>query len=83
MEEEKRDIFYNISPGDYRYWNKDVAEYLSENGATRYKLKVEAALARILYRRGLCDIGIAQEIKLACNKVTTAEIYKEEGIIKP
>ena len=78
----KRDIYGNISPGDFRYWIEEAAFFLSENGATRYKLKVEAALARILYRWGLCDIGIAQEIKLACNRVTTEEVYAEEKRIK-
>lgn len=71
-----------ISPGDYRYWDKKIAFYLSENGSTKYKLRVEAALVRILYRRGLCSESIAREIASACSIVTTAEIYEEESRIK-
>ncbi|MCK4520697.1 adenylosuccinate lyase [Candidatus Parcubacteria bacterium] len=82
MEKEKRDIFKNISPGDYRYWNEDVAFYLSENGATKYKLLVEIALAKVLCRRGLCKESTVREIALACGRVTTAEIYEEEARIK-
>ncbi|KPJ56838.1 adenylosuccinate lyase [Parcubacteria bacterium DG_74_2] len=78
----KRDIFDNISPIDYRYWDKDVAYYLSENGFTRYKLKVEIALAKILHKRRMCDATAVQEIKLACKKVTTKDVYNEEGRIK-
>ena len=33
-----RDQFDSLSPLDYRYWDEEVARYLSENGFTRYKL---------------------------------------------
>ena len=49
-----RDQFDSLSPVDYRYWDEEVARYLSENGFTRYKLLVELALVKVLHRRGIC-----------------------------
>ncbi len=77
-----RDQFDNISPIDYRYWDKDVAKYLSENGFTRYKLLVELALVRVLNRRGICTKAAVKEVEAACNQITTAEVYKEEDRIR-
>jgi len=78
VEKSLRDIYDSISPIDYRYWSKDVAHYLSENGYTRYKLKVEAALVRVLYARGICDSNILEEVEKACEQITTEEVYSEE-----
>ncbi len=77
-----RDVFDSISPIDYRYWDKEVAQYLSENGFTRYKLLVELALARVLYRCGICSKEVVKEVETACGQVTTAEVYEEEDRIR-
>ena len=77
-----RDQFDNLSPIDYRYWDEAVAQYLSENGFTRYKLLVEFALVRVLYRRGICSEQVAAEVETACGQVTTAEVYEEEDRIR-
>lgn len=77
-----RDIYDNMSALDYRYYDPEVAVYLSENGFTRYMLKTEAALATTIHRRGLCDEDIAREIVTACFQVTTGEVYDEESRIK-
>ncbi|MCX6764677.1 MAG: lyase family protein [Candidatus Nealsonbacteria bacterium] len=82
VEENLRDIYDNISPIDYRYWRKEVGWYLSENGFTRYKLEVEASLANAVHRRGMCGLDILKEIEKACEQVTTAEVYIEEGKTK-
>ena len=74
----QRDVFDNISPIDYRYWDEETAHYLSENGFTRYKLMVELALVRVLARHGLCSEKIVREVEAACGQVTTAEVYEEE-----
>ncbi|MEK7555090.1 MAG: lyase family protein, partial [Patescibacteria group bacterium] len=66
---------------DYRYWDEEVAKYLSENGFTRYKLLVELALMEILHRRGICPEVAIKEVKTACDQVTTAEVYEEEDRI--
>ena len=77
-----RDPFDSISPVDYRYWDEDVAEYLCENGYTRYKLLVELALVKVLQRRGICSEAVVREVGVACAQVTTAEVYREEARIR-
>lgn len=77
-----RDQFDSLSPIDYRYWDEEVAEYLSENGFTRYKLLVELALVRVLCRRGICPEIAVTEVETACGQITTAEVYEEESRIK-
>lgn len=77
-----RDIFESISAIDYRYWDKEVAKYLSENGFTRYKLLVELALVKVLYRRGICSEAIVKEIEMACDQITTNQVYDEEERIR-
>ncbi|MBI5470269.1 adenylosuccinate lyase [Candidatus Kaiserbacteria bacterium] len=77
-----RDIYDSLSPSDYRYWDEDVAQYLSENAYTRYKLAVELALVRALAKRKMCSPAVVKEVEAACEQVTTAEVYEEEGRIK-
>ena len=77
-----RDQFDNLSPVDYRYWDEEVAKYLSENGFTRYKLLVELALVRVLNRHGICPVEVVAEVETACSQVTTAEVYEEEDRIR-
>lgn len=82
----ERDVFANLSPLDHRYYAanpelfEELAEYLSENAYIRYQLRVEAALARALARRGLCSPLIAEEIARACAEVTPEEVYEEEAV---
>lgn len=84
----ERDIFENLSPLDHRYYASNEAlfaelgAYFSENAYIRYELKVEAALARVLARRGLCSEAVAAEIAAACERVTPEEVYREEEITK-
>lgn len=77
-----RDVFDNISPVDYRYYDEEAESYLSENAFTRYKLRVEFALAKAQHRRGMCPDDTLEEIRKACEKVTTEEVYTEENRIK-
>jgi len=76
------DQFDSLSPIDYRYWDKEVAQYLSENGFIHYKLRVELALVRALSRRGICSAEVVREVEVACGQVTTEEVYAEEDKIK-
>jgi adenylosuccinate lyase len=84
----ERDIFANISPLDHRYYASNQAlfgklgEYFSENAYIKYELKVEAALARVLAKRGLCAMEIADEIAAACETVQPEEVYLEEELTK-
>jgi adenylosuccinate lyase len=77
-----RDIYDSLSPADYRYWDEDVAKYLSENAYTKYKLTVELALVKALSKRKVCPSSVVKEVEKACAQVTTAEVYEEEDRIK-
>lgn len=77
----QRDIYDSISPIDYRYYDPEVAFYLSENGFTRAKLTVEQALVKVLGDYGLCSGEIVAEVALACSQVTTEAVYQEEARI--
>lgn len=77
-----RNEFDSLSPLDYRYWDEEVAVYLSENGFTRYKLLVELALLKVLNRRGICSNQIVKEVERACDQITTKEVYEEEDRIR-
>lgn len=83
-----RNIFLNLSPLDHRYYASnqslfnEMSDFFSENAYIRYELKVEAALARVLAKRGLCSQAVADEITKACNQVEPEEVYLEEEITK-
>ena len=85
---EKINLFDAISPLDFRYYgrNKNVyvklQPYLSEAAFTKYALKVESALAKILAKNKLCSQKIADEIEKACRQVTPEQVYAEEDRIK-
>ncbi|MCK5044358.1 adenylosuccinate lyase [Candidatus Parcubacteria bacterium] len=76
-----RDIYKSMSSIDYRYWDPEVARFLSEEAFTTYKLKVEEALVRVLYEREICSWQVFLEVKKACELVTTKEVYEEEDRI--
>lgn len=76
-----RDVFDSISPLDYRYWDEDVAHYMSENAFTRYKCNVESSLVKALHEHEQCDEAVLQEIIAACDQITTDEVYAEEARI--
>jgi adenylosuccinate lyase len=84
----ERDIFSSLSPLDHRYYASnqslfnEFSEYFSENAYIRYELKVEAALARVLAKRGLCSAEVAEEIAKACETVNPDEVYSEEETTK-
>lgn len=75
------DVFDCLSPIDYRYWDRAVANFLSENAYVHYKLKMELALVTVLCKRGLCSQQVVDEVAAACQQVTTSEVYEEEGRI--
>ncbi len=79
-----RDLFLNLSPLDHRYylsnqalWDQ-LAEFFSENAYIKYELKVEAALAKVLAKRGLCSPAVAAEIIAACENIEPSAVYLEE-----
>lgn len=80
----ERSIFASLSPLDHRYYASypqlfdKLAEYFSEDAYIRYELRVEAALTRVLARRGICPLEVGEEVTAACAKVTPEEVYHEE-----
>jgi len=77
-----RDVYDSISPADYRYWDSDVAKYLSENAFTRYLLQVELALVTVLNKRGMAPASAVEQVERATKQITTHQIYQEENRIK-
>lgn len=78
----KRDVYESISPADYRYWDPDVARYLSENAFTAYLLRVEVALIAVLHRNGMAPASAVLQAQAAAGKITTHQVYLEENRIK-
>ncbi len=76
------DRFDALSPLDFRYQDDALTPYLSENGFVSYKCMVELALVKALQRRGLCEQDAVRAVTEACARITTAEVYEEEGRIK-
>lgn len=74
--------FDSIAPVDYRYWDEEVAKYLSDNSYLRYKLAVEVALVKALHKHGVCPKEAVKEIEGAVATVTPEEVYAEEDKLK-
>lgn len=71
-----------IDPLDGRYYDPEIARYLSERSRIAYQAHVEAALAKALAEFGVCTPQIAQEIEAAVAKVTAEAVAKEEKTTK-
>lgn len=82
MDPELNGKFDLFSPTDYRYSVEELRPYLSEGAFVKYKAKVEAALAKVLAKRGFISQEIGEEIVWAAKDVTAKEVYREEERIK-
>ncbi len=76
-----------ISPLDSRYLRgkkaqQDILPYFSLEAYTKYKLRVETALAEGLAKNSICSKKVADEIRAASDKVTAEEVENEEERIK-
>ncbi|HEX4775124.1 MAG TPA: lyase family protein, partial [Candidatus Saccharimonadales bacterium] len=71
-----------IDPLDSRYYDSDIACYLSERARVAYQAYVEAALAHALADFGICSPEIAEQIEEACAKVTAEAVAEEEKTTK-
>lgn len=80
--------FDTVSPLDYRYYGgeKDFFErlrpYVSEASNIKYELQIEAALVEELASMGICSQRTVEEVKKACEEITTEEVYEEEAKIQ-
>jgi adenylosuccinate lyase len=79
-----KEPYWTVSPLDFRYYGQDkryveeLAHYVSEAANIKYQAKVEACLATMLARWGICSEQIADDIAHACEEVTVDEVYAEE-----
>ncbi|MES2971916.1 MAG: lyase family protein [Patescibacteria group bacterium] len=67
-----------IDPLDSRYYDPEVAKYLSEASRIAYQAYLEAALAHTLAEEGLCSQEIAEQIEQASQSITAREVRAEE-----
>lgn len=82
LPEPSSDRFGSIDPLDSRYYDSEIARYLSERSRIACQAYVEAALAHTLADFGLCTPSVARMIEAATQKVTAEAVYKEEQITK-
>jgi adenylosuccinate lyase len=68
----------SIDPLDGRYYDAQVAQYLSESSRIAYQAHVEAALAQTLAEFKICSSAIANEIEQAAQQVKATDVYAEE-----
>lgn len=74
--------FSAIDPLDGRYYNPDIAAYLSEASRIQYQAHIEAALAQTLADYGICSQKIADEITQAAKSIDYRAVYEEEKTTK-
>ncbi len=71
-----------VDPLDGRYYDPEIAGYLSERSRVAYQAHVEAALAHTLAEFGICTPEVAKQIEAAAAKVTAEAVAKEEKTTK-
>jgi adenylosuccinate lyase len=74
--------FNAVDPLDSRYYDKEIAQYLSERSRIAYQSYVEAALAHALADFEVCSKDIADQIEEATSKVTAEAVAEEEKTTK-
>jgi adenylosuccinate lyase len=67
---------------DCRYFDVEVAKYLSEESRIAYQAYVEAVLAQTLADFKVCSRVVADEIEASARKVNADEVYIQEEITK-
>lgn len=74
--------YSSLDPLDGRYYDPEIARYLSESSRIAYQAYVEAALARALAEFGVCTAEIAAQIEEAAAKVTPEAVAEQEKTTK-
>lgn len=74
--------YSNLDPLDGRYFDPEIARYLSEQARVSYQAYMEAALAHTLAEFGLCSKKIAGEIEKAARNIDIKKVYEEEKTTK-
>lgn len=70
--------YSTIDPLDNRYFDPEVAKYLSEQSRIIYQAYVESALAHTLAENGICSQEIADEIEKSARNLDINKVYEEE-----
>jgi adenylosuccinate lyase len=70
--------YSSIDPLDGRYYDVEIASYLSERSRIAHQAYVEAALAHTLAEFGICSSEIANEIEAATAHVTAEAVAEFE-----
>jgi len=71
-----------IDPLDARYYDTQIACYLSERSRVAYQAYIEAALAHTLADFGICSREIAEAIEGAASKVQAETVAEHERTTK-
>lgn len=74
--------FNAVDPLDGRYFEAEIAKYLSERTRITFQAHIEAALAHALADVGVCTQEIADEIDAARFRIRAEDIADEELITK-
>ncbi|HEY5152418.1 MAG TPA: adenylosuccinate lyase [Candidatus Saccharimonadales bacterium] len=74
--------YSSLDPLDGRYYDPEIARYLSESSRIAYQAYVEAALAHGLAEFGVCSPEIAAQIEEAATKVTVEAVAEQEKTTK-
>lgn len=74
--------YSSIDPLDGRYYDPEIAKYLSERSRIAFQAYVEAALARALAEFDVCSAEVAAEIEAAAAKVTAEAVAEQEKTTK-
>lgn len=70
--------FSAVDPLDGRYFDAEIAQYLSERTRVLYQAHIEAALAYALAEYGVCSKEIAQQIDAASRTIKVEDVAEEE-----
>jgi adenylosuccinate lyase len=79
---DEKSNYSSIDPLDGRYYDPEIAKYLSERSRIAYQAYVEAALAHALAEFDICTKEIAHEIEDAAGKVTAEAVAEAEKTTK-
>ncbi len=77
-EPDKKPDFDAIDPFDSRYYDVEIAKYLSARSQVAYQAYLEAALAHTLADFGITSRKVAEEIEVAAQKVDLEAVREEE-----
>ncbi len=75
-------LFNAIDPLDARYYDPEIAKYLSERTRIMYQAHIEAALAYALAEGGICSHEVAAQIDAASRTIKIEDVAEEEKTTK-